>query len=272
MAALVMLLFANATVASLSIVDEARRFGRDLAAWEPWVWELSSAVSHSLILPLVALLLSRFPLRWPPDLRSALVHLLATVPFSLAHVGLMGALRVAIYAGAGRIYSTRFGFDGFVYEYRKDLFTYVVFIAVLTAADAFARRRLAGSAASQQAAPAQPRLAFKIGGRQLWLDPAEILYVQAAGNYVEVVTAERTHLVRETLAAMERRLADAGFVRVHRSRLVNPAAVRAVDATPSGDLLIRLTDGREIAGSRRFRDRLDASLARQSVASLRGSV
>ena len=45
----------------------------------------------------------------------------------------------------------------------------------------------------------------------------------------------------------------AAFVRVHRSRLVRRGAVAQVESRPTGDYVIRLTDGREVAGSRRYR-------------------
>ena len=40
---------------------------------------------------------------------------------------------------------------------------------------------------------------------------------------------------------------------VHRSRLVQRAQIAQVESKPSGDYVVRLTDGRELAGSRRFR-------------------
>ena len=69
----------------------------------------------------------------------------------------------------------------------------------------------------------------------------------------------RTLLARGTLAAFEERLAGRGFVRIHRSRLVNRARVAAFKPTPSGDLEITLDDGSVIGGSRRFRDALESA-------------
>jgi DNA-binding LytR/AlgR family response regulator len=52
---------------------------------------------------------------------------------------------------------------------------------------------------------------------------------------------------------MERSLEGAGFVRIHRSRLVRRAAITQVESKPSGDYVVRLSDGRELSGSRRYR-------------------
>ena len=89
------------------------------------------------------------------------------------------------------------------------------------------------------------------------LDPAQITWIEAAGNYVEIHAGGAAHLARGTLAAFEERLAGRGFLRVHRSRLVNRARVTTFKPTPSGDLEITLDDGSVIGGSRRFRNTLE---------------
>jgi DNA-binding LytR/AlgR family response regulator len=60
-------------------------------------------------------------------------------------------------------------------------------------------------------------------------------------------------LVRGTLASWEARLLARGFVRVHRSRLVNKTQIAALKPTPSGDIEITLANGRTVLGSRRYR-------------------
>ena len=65
-------------------------------------------------------------------------------------------------------------------------------------------------------------------------------------------------LVRGTLNQFEAQLKPHGFVRVHRSRLINRGRIAGFEATPSGDLRIRMTDGREIFGSRRYRENLES--------------
>ena len=82
---------------------------------------------------------------------------------------------------------------------------------------------------------------------------AEVVWVEAAGNYVELHRGASGLLHRASLADMQRRLEGAGFVRIHRSRLVRREAVAAVESKPTGDFVVRLRDGRELAGSRRYR-------------------
>ena len=59
-----------------------------------------------------------------------------------------------------------------------------------------------------------------------FLGLAEIDWIEAAGNYVRVVTRERTHLMRSTLTQLEQSLDPAKFVRIHRSCLVARRLIR----------------------------------------------
>ena len=69
----------------------------------------------------------------------------------------------------------------------------------------------------------------------------QILVVAAAGNYVEFTLADgRSLLMRSPLAAVERELGPRGFVRTHRSRLVNAARVTALKPDGSGDYIVEL--------------------------------
>ncbi len=80
--------------------------------------------------------------------------------------------------------------------------------------------------------------------------------VQAAGNYVELVVAGRTHLLRETLTEMERRLDPARFVRIHRSAIVNADRIREIHPDPHGDGDVVMDSGAVYRLSRAYRERL----------------
>ena len=80
---------------------------------------------------------------------------------------------------------------------------------------------------------------------------AAILYVQAHGDYVRLVTDEGRFLQRDTLAEVERRWTSHGFHRVHRAYLVNLR--RAVEVRPDhgGTARIVLADGSALPVARR---------------------
>lgn len=89
----------------------------------------------------------------------------------------------------------------------------------------------------------------------------EIIWVEAAGNYVQIYTERKTHLVRHTVKAMEAKLDPQRFIRVRPSAIVNAECVSALNARAGGDYTVVLDDGTEIRSSRSFRDRVEAMLA-----------
>jgi LytTr DNA-binding domain-containing protein len=82
----------------------------------------------------------------------------------------------------------------------------------------------------------------------------DIEYVKAAGNYVELITGDRTLLMRTTLQDLHAQLGAAGFVQVHRSVLVNPLHVVATRRGQRGRRLIALRSGAELPVGRQFGD------------------
>ncbi|HEX7154442.1 MAG TPA: response regulator [Thermoanaerobaculia bacterium] len=101
------------------------------------------------------------------------------------------------------------------------------------------------------------RLAIKGDGRVLLIDVDEVDRLETAGNYVEVHSGARHHLVRETMASLEARLDPARFVRVSRSSIVNADRVRELQPMFNGDYVVVLRDGTKVTGSRRYRAAYD---------------
>jgi hypothetical protein len=80
----------------------------------------------------------------------------------------------------------------------------------------------------------------------------DIEYIRAAGNYVELVSGDRTLLLRATLQDLCDQLSAVGFVRVHRSLLVNPLHVVATRRAPRGRRIVELRSGAELPIGRQF--------------------
>ena len=120
-------------------------------------------------------------------------------------------------------------------------------------------RRIA-AALGELGRPAQDyakRLAIKGDGRVILVDVDEVDRLETAGNYVEVHSGARHHLVRETMASLEARLDPARFVRVSRSSIVNADRVRELQPMFNGDFVVVLRDGTKVSGSRRYRAALE---------------
>ena len=104
------------------------------------------------------------------------------------------------------------------------------------------------------------RLLVKDEGRMYFVPVSEIDWIEAYGNYARVHTGPQTHLIRETMATLERVLDVRRFARIHRSRIVNLDRVKQMDLWGSGDYMVRLADGTQLKLSRWYRDRLEARM------------
>jgi len=88
-----------------------------------------------------------------------------------------------------------------------------------------------------------PCILVKKRERVLVLRPEDIDFVEAYGDYVRLRVGTETHLLRGTLSDMERKLKAQGFVRIHRSRLVNWQRVREFVADREHDPVVTLKNG-----------------------------
>lgn len=180
-----------------------------------------------------------------------IIHVPAALAFSFCHVAGFVGLRKLIYALAGDSY--RFGafFPNFLYELRKDVLGYALFVAGFALIEHLLRQQQLIDTPGQS-------LTFDIrdGARLTRVSLSEILAVSSAGNYVEFALRDgRRLLMRSSLAAVEGELAPRGFVRTHRSWLVNGARMTALKPEGSGDYTVEL-EGLSAPLSRRFPEAL----------------
>ncbi len=250
LAASAVALAAFALVNTFSVLHDVGQQGGRLSFWEPFVWETTSVVIIFAMLPVWMWFTRRYwPLN-PPWWRPAAAHAAGLIAFSVLHIVGMGVLRWAVYGLAGATYAPLAPLGDFLYEFRKDALGYVGFVGLYAAWRAL--RSQPGLDPGPAAAQADA-IEVRDGARRQFVPLADIAWIEAAGNYVELRCAQATVLHRASLSEMARRLEGAGYVRVHRSRLVRKAAIAAVESKPSGDYVVRLADGRELPGSRRYR-------------------
>jgi DNA-binding LytR/AlgR family response regulator len=101
-----------------------------------------------------------------------------------------------------------------------------------------------------------PRIAFKANGSILLLDLSDILAVQAEGNYVSLRPRTKPYLVHESLSSMAEKLKPYGFIRIHRSVVVNSSAVEAIQPLPTGEYRLRVKGGKEYLVTRTYKHNL----------------
>ena len=101
-----------------------------------------------------------------------------------------------------------------------------------------------------------PRIAFKANGSILLLDLADIFAVQAEGNYVSLQPRTNSYLVHESLSSMAEKLKPYGFIRIHRSVVVNISAVQELRPLPTGEYRLRVKGGKEYLVTRTYKHNL----------------
>jgi hypothetical protein len=219
------------TINVMTVRHENPQYG--LAA--PIIWEGSSWITFILFLWIAWIGYSVAPLPVRPRWK-LLAHVPAALLFSLAHVGGFIGLRKLVY----RLWGAHYDFGAFLphfrYELSKDVIGYALIIATFALVEHLLRQK------SLIETPGQT-LTFDIrdGASVTRVRLNQVLAIASAGNYVEFVLKDgRKLLMRSSLSALEKELSPRGFLRTHRSWLVNAGQMTALKPEGSGDYAVEL--------------------------------
>ncbi len=104
------------------------------------------------------------------------------------------------------------------------------------------------------------RFVVKSGGRVYFVRAEEIDWVESAGNYVKLHVGNETHLLRETMTAIESQLDPEMFFRIHRCHIVNIERVRELQPSFNGEYVVFLRTGARLTLSRGYREKVQQRL------------
>jgi two-component system LytT family response regulator len=110
--------------------------------------------------------------------------------------------------------------------------------------------------------PPARRLVVRSQRRVEFVRATEIDWIGAARNYVKLHVGDTTHLLRSTMASLEKRLDPRAFLRIHRSIIVNVERMREIQPWFHGEAVVILEDGARLNLSRGYRPRVERYLAR----------
>jgi len=266
-AAIFLYLLINATINATSVIMEAKRSSDEPSfnIWEPFVWEYSSVLSILLIFPAIIWLLKKYPLDWSNIKRRLKIYILASIVYSGTHILLMVTMRKIVYWSQSMSY--QFGDIPFelLYEYRKDLWGFI-FIIIMIKSYRFILSRFQGEAnlipdGEESVKPQNcDRLLVKKLGKEFIIKVTDIEWLESSGNYVNLHIKGRIYPVRATLSGLIEQIANKGFCRVHRSHGLNLDSIDSITPLGSGDSEIKLTNGKILNLSRRYKDELKLRL------------
>lgn len=159
----------------------------------------------------------------------------------------------------------RFALDAFevqAVDYLLKPFDRERFQTAVRRAQAFLQARQPGGPVTEAppadaAARKSERLTVKADGRLVFLKSDEIVWVEAADNYVVLHLVSGRLMLRETMAAIEARLGPVSFARVNRSALVHLDQIKELQPALHGDYTVVLRDGTKVPLSRNLRGQLD---------------
>jgi two-component system, LytTR family, response regulator len=100
------------------------------------------------------------------------------------------------------------------------------------------------------------RMAVKNKRRIVFVNPGDIVSVVAQGNYVLLQRESGAYLLRESISGIAEKLEPYGFVRIHRSALVNRSWVEEIRPYLTGEYRLRLKGGKEFTVTRTYKKNL----------------
>ena len=216
----------------------------------PIITEGSSFITSLLVFRIIWLAWCVAPLTVRPRWK-LLVHGPAVFLYSLFHVLGFVLLRKVAFDLAGMPYEFGNTLREFLYEFSKDTAGYVLFLGVFTLVNHLLNPPLPATTPISQAT-----FDIRDGARVSRVHLDDIVAIASAGNYVEFkLRGEKTLMMRSALSAIEQELAPSGFLRTHRSWLVNAKHVSGFAPEGSGDYKIEL-EGFTVPLSRRFPEAL----------------
>ncbi|KTF13824.1 LytR/AlgR family response regulator transcription factor [Pseudoalteromonas sp. H105] len=253
-------IFINNTINASSNIMEAQRDGvLPFMLWEPFIWEYSSAIGTLLLFPALIWLLKVSPFDWQKIARSLLIYSLSSIVFSLSHIGVMVAIRKLVYTVQDMHYDFGLSWFELLYEYRKDLWGFLFLIVVIKTYQ-YIVSQLTGEAAPISQGEDTPqnanldRLLVKKLGKEFIIRVAHIDWLESSGNYVNLHIGERIYPLRATLTQLSEQLEQQGFCRIHRSHAIRLDTVESITPLPSGDSEVKLTTGKVLNLSRRYKE------------------
>lgn len=100
------------------------------------------------------------------------------------------------------------------------------------------------------------RAAIKVKGKIVFINPDDVVAVLADGNYVLLQQASSSYLLRESISAVAEKLEPFGFIRIHRSVVVNTRFVEEIKPYSTGEYGLRLKGGKEFTVTRTYKKNL----------------
>jgi DNA-binding LytR/AlgR family response regulator len=251
--------------ATTILMQDMRGNTRSFLPWEPFVWELSSAYSTLLLFPVIGTFIARFGWGWHSPLSSLFRYIAAAIVFSLLHVAAMVLLREFAYSFTTSDYQFATNAQTLVfelfYELQQDVWNFAFFIIAIKVYQYALSQWLGDTKPIFQSSP-QPTethkglpeiLLVKKMGKEFLIKTKDVQWAESAGNYINLRIHNAIYPMRITMTDFAEQTKIYGFIRTHRSQIINAYWIAHIQKNPSGDADITMIDGSILKLSRRFK-------------------
>jgi two-component system, LytTR family, response regulator len=109
---------------------------------------------------------------------------------------------------------------------------------------------------SRSSPPTREHLIVKSAGQVCFVKLTDIDWIEAADYYSCLHVGAKSHLLRRSMAELEKELDQAIFCRIHRSTIVKLDRVRSLKLNENGEYDVLLDNGTRLRLSRRYRRQL----------------
>ena len=100
------------------------------------------------------------------------------------------------------------------------------------------------------------KVGVKLKGKVLFFDAADLTAIEAQGNYILLRRESRSYRLRESISQVVEKLKPHGFIRIHRSVLVNASLVEEIWPRSNGRYALRVKGGKEYKVARAYKENL----------------
>lgn len=130
-------------------------------------------------------------------------------------------------------------------------------LAIVRDAGGHAARATESFPGSQARGKAQSlRVAIKVKGKILFVNLHDVVSVEAKGKCVCLQRSANSYLLRDSISAVTEKLESEGFIRIHRSVLVNTSFVEEIRPLSTGEYCLRMEGGKEYTVTRTYKRNL----------------
>jgi two-component system, LytTR family, response regulator len=100
------------------------------------------------------------------------------------------------------------------------------------------------------------KIALRSSGRILFIDPRDVAVIRAQGNYILLQQDKGSYLLKESISTAADKFQAYGFVRIHRSVLVNASFVEEIRPRSTGEYELRVKGGNQFVVTRTYKNNL----------------